>query len=56
VRNLINIALAATMILFAVMLWGQVGLIAGAVARSKTESSAVTATPYLPFHRLEPIH
>jgi hypothetical protein len=48
VRKLITIAIAFAMTsLFAVMFWGQVGLIAigGAVAHPSTKSYAITANP-----------
>ena len=55
-RNLINVAVALTMVLFALTFRSQIGLIAGAFARPKNEFSAVLAIPHLPFQRFEPIY
>jgi hypothetical protein len=56
-HKLINIAVSITMTsLFAVMFWGQVGLVASAVARSKTGSYAVTPNQYLQIKILEPVY
>ena len=56
-RNLINVAIAATMAsLFVVMFWAQVGVIATAVAQAKPETYAATSNPYLPIQMLEPVY
>ena len=56
-RNFIKVAIVATMAsLFAVMFWTQVGVIATAVARAKSETYPVTSNPYLPIQRFEPVY
>jgi hypothetical protein len=43
--------------LFTVMFWLQLGTIATAVARTKTETGyAVTSNPYLPLQSLKPVY
>jgi len=56
VRNFSNVAVAASMILFGTMFWTQVGIIAGAIAQSKIESSAIKITPRVSFQGLIPIY
>jgi hypothetical protein len=54
-RNFIDAVIAATMTsLFAVMFWGQVGGVATAFARTKTETLAVTSNT-LPI-RPQPVY
>jgi hypothetical protein len=56
-RNLINSAIGAAMTsLFAVMFWGQVVLIATAVALAKTGTYAVASKPYLPMQMFEAVY
>ena len=53
-RNLINTAIAATMIgLFTVMFWVPV---VSAVVVAGTETYAVTSTLHLPIQELEPVY
>jgi hypothetical protein len=56
-RNLFKVALAGMMTtLFAITFWGQVGVVASAVARGKAETYAAPANSYLPIQRLEPVY
>jgi hypothetical protein len=43
-------------LLFIVLFWGQIAVMATAVARAKTDAYSVTVNPYLPLQRLEPVY
>ena len=56
-RNLFKVALAGMMTsLFAITFWGQVGVVASALARGKPETYAAPANAYMPIQRLEPVY